>query len=92
MLDAVEWDCSDANLTVYSDASLTGLGFMAPSKLMGFCTSIPNNKPVSTIFYFEALAIVLAILWASGLAPPIQCLLIYTDSLNCVNMFNSLNA
>src|SRR5882724_1504461 len=43
------------------------------------------------IFYFKALAIMSAILWASGLSPPIHHLLIYLDSLNCVEMFNSLS-
>jgi len=92
MLDAIEWDHSDADIIIYSDASLTGLGFTAPSKLIGFCASVPNDEPVSTIFYFEALAIASAILWASGLTPPIRRLLIYTDSLNCVDMFNTLKA
>jgi len=44
------------------------------------------------IFYFEALAIASAVLWASGLTPPTPRLPIYTDSLNCVNIFNTLSA
>jgi len=91
MLDAIEWDHSDADIIIYSDASLTGLGFTAPSKLIGFCASVPNDEPVSTIFYFEALAIASAILWASGITPPICHLLLYTDSLNCMEIFNSLH-
>src|SRR5882724_1489585 len=74
------------------DMSLTGLGFTAPTLKLGFFSSIPAHSPLTTIFYFEAFAIASAILWASGLEPGIHCLLIFTDSLNCVDMFNSLRA
>jgi len=92
MLDAVEWDASDTDLIIYTDASLIGLGFMVPHHLISFCASLPANTPLVTIFYYEALAITSAILWATGLRPPVNCLLIYMDSLNCIDMFNSLHA
>jgi len=92
ILDAIEWDSSDADLIVYSDASLNGLGFCIPDQLLGFCASTPDECPHPTIFYFRSLMIMLAILWASGLSPLIHCLLIYSDSLDCVEMFNSLSA
>jgi len=88
----IKWDHSDTDIIIYSDDSMTSLGFMAPSKLIGFCTSVPNEELVSMIFYFKALMITSAVLWASRLTPPIQCLLIYTDSVNCVDMFNTLKA
>jgi len=92
MLDAIEWDASDADLIIYSDVSLNGLGFYAPDCHLGFCASMPADCLCPMIFYFEALAIALAILWTSGLTPPIHHMLIYTDSLNSVEMFNTLNA
>jgi len=92
MLDAVEWDASDMDLIIYTDVSLTGLGFTAPHRLIGFCASMPANKLLATIFYYEALAIASAILWATGLRPSVNHLLIYTNSLNCIDMFNSLHA
>src|SRR5882672_10125845 len=79
-------------LSFTQSASLTGLSFAAPKLHLGFCASIPTLSPLTTIFYFEALAIASAILWASGLVPPIPWLLIFTDSLNCINMFNTLHA
>ena len=60
--------------------------------LIGFCASVPNDSITPTIFFYEALAIASAVLWASGLEPRIKWLLIYTDSLNCVDMFNTLSA
>jgi len=92
MLDAVEWVQTDADLIIYSDASLSGLGFTAPNMLIGFCASVPNDSITPTIFFYEALAIASAVLWASALEPRIKRLLIYTDSLNCVDMFNMLSA
>jgi len=64
MLETVEWDQSDTNLIIYSDTSLNSLGYTALSKLMGFCASVPNDGPISTIFFFEALTIMSAVLWA----------------------------
>ena len=91
MLDAMEWVQLDANLIIYSDMSISGLGFTAPSKLIGFCTSVLNNSLTPTIFFYEALAITFAVLWVSGLEPHIKWVLIYTDSLNCVDVFNMLS-
>jgi len=36
MLDAIEWDASDADLIIYSHASLNGLGFYTPDRYLGF--------------------------------------------------------
>lgn len=65
MMDAVEWDVEDANATVYCDASLTGMGFYCPSLNVSYCSPVPENSPLHTIFYYEALCVVSALLWAS---------------------------
>ena len=92
VMDAIEWTRPDADLTIFCDASLTGLGFTAPSLKLGFTSAIPSDTKLTTIFFYEALAIASALLWASSINPPVKRLLIYTDSLNCVEMFNSLRA
>jgi len=92
VLDAEEWDHTDANLTIYTDESLMGLGFVIPEKCLGFYASTPTDLLHPTIFYFEALTIASAVLWASKLTPPAHHLLIYMDSLNCINIFNTLSA
>src|SRR5882724_13037390 len=51
ILNSIEWDHSDTDLTVYSDTSFTGLGFVIPTHRLGFCTSMPSDCPASTIFY-----------------------------------------
>jgi len=91
VLDAIEWGSTDADLTIFCDASLTGLSFVVPSEKLGFTGHIPFGTKLSTIFYYEVLTITSAMLWASGITPSIQRLLIYLDSLNCVEMFNLLS-
>jgi len=92
ILNVEEWGKSDANLVIYTNASLIGLAFFTPNIYLEFFSSIPFHCHLTTIFFFEALAIALAIHWASSLEPPIHCLLIFTDLLNCVDMFNTLHA
>jgi len=43
MLNTIEWDSSHADLIVYSDTSLNGLGFCVPNRLLGFCASTLNK-------------------------------------------------
>jgi len=70
MLDTEGMGPDGCHLTIYTDASLTGLGFVIPEKCLGFCASTPTDPLHPMIFYFEALAIASAVLWASGLTPP----------------------
>ena len=88
MLDAIKWDESLTDLTIYCDASLNSIGFVAPALKTCFCGTVPTDCPIQTIFFFESLSVASAILWASGLDPPIRRLLVFTNSLNCVEMFN----
>jgi len=94
MLDAEEWGISDADLITYTDASLTGLGFTTPTLKLGFCSShtspLPSDDHLRILKHWQ---------YASGhpLGPgpgtwypsPAKS---STDSLNCVDMFNSLRA
>ena len=88
----IEWTESNTELIIYCDALLSGLSFVAPHLRLGSYALIPDNPPLQTLFYFEALCICATILWASGSNLPMHQLLIFTDSLNCVEMFNSLSA
>ena len=44
------------------------------------------------IFYFKALSVLAAILQSTGFETPVHKLVIYTDNLNTVQMFNSLSS
>ena len=58
----------------------------------GYGADIPQEPPKDTIFYFEALCVLSAIIHSTTLGFPINKLAIYTDNLNTVHMFNSLSA
>ena len=92
ILKSVDWDTSDADLTVYCDASLTGLGFWFPELCVSFWLCVPEDPPKGTIFYFEALSVLSAIVHSTSLLPQLTKLVVYTDDLNTVHMFNSLSA
>jgi hypothetical protein len=92
VLKSLDWDLDTADLTAYCDASLDGLGFWFPNLNVGFWSRIPEDPPKDTIFYFEALSVLSAILQSTTLGSQISKLVIYTDNLNTVNMFNSLSA
>jgi hypothetical protein len=92
VLQSVDWDLDFTDLTAYCDASLDGLGFWFPGLSAGYWSPIPENPPSDTIFYFEALSVLSAILHSTSFGFPIKKLVIYTDNMNTVHMFNSLSA
>ena len=92
VLQSLDWDPSTADITAYCDASLEGLGFWFPNLNAGFWSPIPDFQPKDTIFYFEAMSVLSAIIYSTSLGIPLKKLVIYTDNLNTVQMFNSLSA
>ncbi|KAI6007089.1 hypothetical protein EDD15DRAFT_2383953 [Pisolithus albus] len=83
---------ADASFHVYCDASLVGMAFWFPSLNVGFQARVPATGPACTIFYFEALAVCSGILEASSHVPHGGKLAVFSDSLNTVQLFNSLSA
>ena len=81
MINTIAWDLDDANLEIYCDA---------PSRDASFFAASPQNTPVDIIFYYEALCVVSALVWATELLSALHRILIHTDSLNTVEMFHSL--
>lgn len=88
------WGPRAADLTIFCDASLDGLGFWCPQRGQAFLAEKPVAPPglEDHIFWFEALCVLGALEWAASLASPPQRLAIYTDNLNTVQMFESLRA
>ncbi|KIJ43641.1 hypothetical protein M422DRAFT_83286, partial [Sphaerobolus stellatus SS14] len=66
------------------------LGFFIPKRRLGFATDIPANALIPNIFFYEAMTIASAVAWAAELSPPPRRLLVYSDSLDSVEMFHSL--
>ncbi|TFY78633.1 hypothetical protein EWM64_g5379 [Hericium alpestre] len=92
VFQSLTWLASDADLTLYTDASLEGMAFWSPSRSTGFHSRLPADA-TGTIFYWEALAVIAAIDWASHvMTTSPRRLLIYCDNTNTVDMFNTLHA
>jgi len=87
---ASEWDPSLADFTAYCDACPEGLGFWYPSMQLGFYAPTPKDCEIPVIFYFEALCVFCAL---KDIAPRVHKgarVVIYTDNMNTVQIFNSL--
>ncbi|KIJ28303.1 hypothetical protein M422DRAFT_105483, partial [Sphaerobolus stellatus SS14] len=68
------------------------LGFYTPAKCLGFASNIPANPLIPNILFYKTLTVASAVTWAAALPFPPCRLLIYTDSLDSVEMFHSLRA
>ena len=90
----VDWKAQDADVTAYTDACLSGLGFMLElsSSYQGFQCPLPGDSPKDTIFYFEALAVVSVLEAVTHLPLVPSRLLVYSDNSNTVDIFHSLRA
>ncbi|THH16009.1 hypothetical protein EUX98_g9370 [Antrodiella citrinella] len=89
------WHPSEADLTIYCDASLSGMGFWSPQRDCGFCCDcppIPDDVPAECIFWFEALTVLAALEWAATLQPRPLRLAIFSDNMNTVQIFDSFRA
>jgi hypothetical protein len=84
VLQSVDWDPDTADLTAYCDVSPTGLGFWFPGLSTGFWSLVPEDLPKDTIFYFEVLSVLSAIVHSTSLGLPLNKLVVYTDNLNTV--------
>jgi hypothetical protein len=85
-----EWDLASADFTIYCDACPEGLGFWYPDSSLGFYAPTPPESEISVIFYFEALCVFCALKNVEKRASRGAKVVIYTDNLNTVQMFNSL--
>jgi hypothetical protein len=92
LFEDVDWDVRQADVTAYSDACLSGLGFFFERSLEGFQCLVPRDPPKDTIFYFEALAVVSVVDAVTRLPKIPARLLIYSDSTNTVDIFHSLRS
>jgi len=89
--DSLSWAVSDASMTIYCDACLTGMGFWVPQKSLGFHSPAPSDAP-GLIFYLEALCVLSALEYACANSSPQGRVVLYTDNQNTVDIFSSLHA
>jgi hypothetical protein len=95
ILNSINWPLTTANKTLYCNASGVGMGYWSPKRNMGFHYRIPNrdqNDKSKQIFYFEAYTVVSAFHWVTHSQPPPQHIIVFTDSKNTVDIFDSFRA
>ena len=76
--------------TQYCDACMEGIAFWYPGRREGFYSPVPESRIDETIFYFEALAATSAIDDLRERETYHAKIILYTDSMNTVDIFNSL--
>ncbi|PPR05988.1 hypothetical protein CVT24_004651 [Panaeolus cyanescens] len=91
LLENLHWDPLHADITLFTDACLEGMGFYAPELHAGFYAECLQS-PHSLIFFQEALCVVSAMQWICDRATCPLRIVIFCDNTNVVDMFNSLAA
>ena len=89
-MQSANWDPCSADITAYCDACPEGMSFWYPSSALAFHSPTPKDSLVSVIFYFEALCVFCALRDIANWVQLNSRVVIYTDNLNTVQMFNSL--
>lgn len=86
------WSESEADMVFWTDASLSGISFVFAGN--GYTYTIQENKTgiALDIFFLELIGILSALYYASKLPNPPKRLLIHSNSLNSVEVFNSLHS
>jgi hypothetical protein len=93
LVDAGLWRVEDADMVMWTDASLRlGLSFVLAGN--GFYYPLQERQANVTIdiFFLELVAILSAVHYAASLPHPPRKLVIFTDSLDSVGVFNSLQS
>ena len=90
VLSCVTWEVEDADAVIFCDACMEGLAFYYPDRSAGFYAPVPNNTARDIIFYYEALAVASAYNNLKATMSHHSQIIIYTDSMNTVNMFSLL--
>ncbi|KAF9052274.1 hypothetical protein BDZ89DRAFT_885775, partial [Hymenopellis radicata] len=96
----LDWNpLTESHLTIFCDASLTGMGFWVPDLNLGFTCPVDGGVMADRIFFWEALCVLAALKWyaESGLvffasAKSPARLTIFTDNANTVHIFDTLRA
>ncbi|PPQ92713.1 hypothetical protein CVT25_014020 [Psilocybe cyanescens] len=92
VIDSSDWELEDADVHAICDASLTGMGFWFPEYDTGYACQILENLLGKIIFYYEALCVLCALLKSDIIVPGAIRVVLYTDSFNTVQIFNSMAA
>lgn len=96
LLTSKVWRPEDADIVIYCDACLSGLGFWTPTLSPGY--AFATNRPPAprqvedNMFWYEAITVLAALEWAVAKSPSFHRVAIFTDNLNTVQMFDSFRS
>lgn len=88
----IAWHPLEADITIYIDTSLSGIGMWSPDLCVGFYCDIKTHTPTSKNFYYEAYIVMCALCWATHLSTIPQQLVVFSNNSNTVDIFNSMKA
>ena len=94
ILQSTVWSAAEADLTIFCDACLSGMAFWLPHLCKAFVAQTsPSSLSIDdTIFWFETLTVLSALEWVALSSLCIKRVVIFTDNLNTVQMFDSLRS
>jgi len=84
------WSPEDGDETVFCNACMTELAFWYPAHRKGFYAAMPTVVAHEIIFYLESWAVASTIDDLQRKAVDYSKIVIYTDSMNTVDICNSL--
>ena len=91
-VDSLHWSDDNADMVVWTNASLIGLGcYYASNALVYQLRPSPPEIKIN-IFFLELIAILSAIFLVASLPNPPRHILIFSDSLDSIGVLNSLSA
>jgi hypothetical protein len=90
LLRASDWSPPDADIIIYCDACMDGMGFWYPDHDLAFYSPVPLRVPVEFIFYYEALCVLSALQYTAPLFNTPARIALYTDNSNTIDIFSSL--
>ena len=92
LLQSLAWHAEEVDLLIFTDACLSGFGFWSPQHVTTFYSAVLSFKRSEPIFFYEAFAVACAIHWACHRESPPGRLVVKTDSMNTMDLFNTLRA
>jgi len=90
LLSSVTLNVEDTDEIIFCDACMDGLAFWYPNCHQGFFSPIPPHLVGKMIFFYEVLAATSAFNNLQGMGIYDLKIVVYTDSMNTINIFNPL--
>lgn len=92
LLKSLSLEIGEAACVIETDACPDGMAFWYPAFRKGFAAAMPQGTPATQIIFYKALAVLSALMDTHSIFPSQSKIVVFTDNLTTVAMFNSLSA